>query len=215
METIRGKMSLEMNTFELANRIAGYRKVGMDIGTGDGRFVRSLAQHNPDSFFIGIDACRENLKENSLLRLPNALYIIANAKSLPLELSGLADEVTINFPWGSLLESLLTGDPALLNGLAAISKRRASLQVRLNGGALLEAGWTLEEGAQQVYQVLSANGFRVGRPILMTANDLRACPTTWARRLAFGRDPRAYALSAKRLERTPQAQSFWPVVASV
>jgi 16S rRNA (adenine(1408)-N(1))-methyltransferase len=215
METIRGKTSLEIPASEFADCIANYRKVKMDIGTGDGRYVRCLAQQNPDEFFIGIDACRENLKENSQAKLPNALYVIANAQSLPPELTSLADEISINFPWGSLLVSLLTCDQALLSGLMAICKPSALLHVRLNGGALQEAGWELEEGAQQVYQTLFSAGFRVGRPSRMNASDLRACSTTWARRLAFGRDPRAYYLSAKWMKRIAQFQTSWARVARV
>lgn len=199
METIQGKTSLEINETEFANRIAGYQNIQIDIGTGDGRYVRCLAQKHPNEFFIGIDACRENLRENSQTKLPNALFIIANAQALPPELTGLADEIIINFPWGSLLESLLTGNSAFFNGLAGICKPTTGLQVCLNGGALLEAGWELENGAQQVYQMLSATGFRIGQPSQMSINDLRTCPTTWAKRLAFGRDPRAYMLSAKGL----------------
>jgi 16S rRNA (adenine(1408)-N(1))-methyltransferase len=210
MESIRGKTSLEISAAEFTNRIANYRKIRLDLGTGDGRYVRRLAQQNQDEFFIGLDACRENLRENSQVRLPNALYLIASAQVLPKELTGLAKEITINFPWGSLLESLLTNDPALLDGLLAISHPEAGLQIRLNGGALSEAGWSLEEGTQQVYQVLSAARFRVRQPVLMSVRDLRTCPTTWARRLAVGRDPRAYLVSAQRRERKPQFQTAWP-----
>jgi 16S rRNA (adenine(1408)-N(1))-methyltransferase len=214
VETIRGKTSLEISAAEFARRIASYRKISMDLGTGDGRFVRCLAQQNRDEFFIGLDACRENLRENSQVRLPNALYIIASAHSLPRELTGLADEITINFPWGSLLESLLTNDPALMDGLLAISRPRASLQIRLNSDALLEAGWGLEAGTLQVYRVLSAAGFRVKQPMPMGANDLRACSTTWAKRLAFGRDPRAFSLSAKRAGEVSRSTISWSELAN-
>jgi 16S rRNA (adenine(1408)-N(1))-methyltransferase len=208
METIRGKTSLEIPTSEFTNRISNYRKVKMDIGTGDGRYVRCLAQKNSDTFFIGIDACRENLRENSQAKLLNALYVIANAQALPHELAGLADEITINFPWGSLLGSLLTGDLALFSGLVTVCKPTASLQVLLNSGALQEAGWRLEDGTQEVYRMLCLSGFLVGRPTQLNARDLRTYPTTWARRLAFGRDPRAYCLSARWAERIPQPSMF-------
>jgi 16S rRNA (adenine(1408)-N(1))-methyltransferase len=214
MESIRGKTSLEISTTELAGRIASYQKIRMDIGTGDGRLVCCLAKQNQDEFFIGLDACRENLREYSQIRLPNALYVIASAQSLPQELSGLADGITINFPWGSLLESLLQADPSLLEGLLNISRPEASLHIRLNGGALAEAGWELQEGVSQVQQVLAGIGLQVEPPRLMETADLRAYPSTWARRLAFGRDPRAFYLSAKRMERRPQIQAPWPMLVS-
>jgi 16S rRNA (adenine(1408)-N(1))-methyltransferase len=194
MESIRGKQALEIDAPALAQRLAGYERILMDIGTGDGRFVQQVAKTCPEQFAIGIDACRENLCASSRNALPNALYIIANAQALPCELYGLATHVTINFPWGSLLNGLLTGDPTLLGGLAAIARPGAILVVRLNGGALAEAGWGLEDGGERVHQRLCVSGFGMRPTVALTARDLRTCPTTWAKRLAFGRDPRALYL---------------------
>jgi hypothetical protein len=39
-------------------------------------------------------------------------------------------------------------------------------------------------------------GFDVGELLRLDARELRRCPTTWAKRLAYGRDPRAVFLSA-------------------
>ena len=91
-----------------------------------------------DRFFIGVDACRENLRANSRSKLPNALFVIASAQSLPQELNGLASHITINFPWGSLLESLLSNEDSLMSRLIAITRPFASLDIRLNGEALLQ-----------------------------------------------------------------------------
>jgi trans-aconitate methyltransferase len=198
VEIIQGKQACQMDALELARKLIGYSQILIDLGTGDGRFVRLVAQERSDQFVIGVDACRENLYAQSRIALPNALYVIANAQTLPHELYGLASHVTINFSWGSLLSGLLAGDPMLLEGLDAVVRPGAALDVRLNGGALAEAGWSLEDGAERVCQVLGANGFAVKRPVALNASDLRACPTTWAKRLAFGRDPRARYLRGKR-----------------
>lgn len=194
MEIIRGKHASFMDATALAERLAGYTSIHMDIGTGDGRFVRHVAQTYPNSFAIGIDACRENLHDVSRRAPSNSLFVISNARTLPPELYGLAGQVTINFPWGSLLDGLLADDPALLASLKAIAGPNAWLEVRLNGGALAEAGWLLEEGGERVQNVLAVNGFLVRPPITLTARELRSLPTTWARRLAYGRDPRAVYL---------------------
>jgi 16S rRNA (adenine(1408)-N(1))-methyltransferase len=201
MESIRGKQALEIDAPALAQRLAGYERILMDIGTGDGRFVQQVAKTCPEQFAIGIDACRENLCASSRNALPNTLYIIANAQALPCELYGLATHITINFPWGSLLSGLLSGElkAALLDGLIALARPGAVLDVRLNGGALAEVGWSLEDGSERVRQVLGANGFTMKRPVAMQVLDLRACPTTWAKRLAFGRDPRALYLRGTRV----------------
>jgi len=191
MEILRGKQTSFINSFELAERLNGYTNLHIDIGTGDGRFVEHIARSSPQTFVIGIDACRENLHKTSHHAPDNALFVIANAMALPAELNGLAGTVTINFPWGSLISGLLDADPGLLAGLRNITRPKAELHVRLNGGAVAEAGWQLEEGTYRVQDVLAQNGFAVRSPLWLTSHELRSYPTSWAKRLAFGRDPRA------------------------
>jgi 16S rRNA (adenine(1408)-N(1))-methyltransferase len=198
MEIIRGKHASFIDTSTTAASLAGYDTIHIDLGTGDGRFVQHLAERSQNTFVIGIDACRENLHEVSRRAPANALFVIANAYALPPELYGLARHLTINFPWGSLLEGLVANDQSLLAGLVRIARPSARIEVRLNGGALAEVGQSLEEGADRVRSVLTASGFRMQPPIPMLARDLKSFPTTWAKRLAYGRDPRAISLSGTR-----------------
>lgn len=195
METIWGRRSLDLDLNELHQRLANYQRIMLDLGTGDGKFAFHYARACPRHFVIGVDACRENLHEFSRAKLPNLLYVIASAQNLPHELNGMVSHITINFPWGSLLESLLTGDPTLMCGLESISSSKASLDLRLNGGALAETGWTLEAGTKQIYNNLAQEGWCIKTSTIMNANALRKFPSTWAKRLAFGRDPRALELS--------------------
>ena len=198
METLWGRRSLDLDLNGLKQRLADYTHTLIDLGTGDGRFVRCLAEKYTDHFFIGIDACRENLRVNSGQNLPNALFIIASAQALPSELNGLASRVSINFPWGSLLESLLNNDADLIDGLSAISSPQVSLEIYLNGEALRTAGWTLEAGIKQIEGNLNASGWISKSRACLDANALRSFSSTWAKRLAFGRDPRAVHLSFKK-----------------
>ena len=197
MEIIQGKHALQIDASALAGRMAACRHSLIDIGTGDGRFVRHIAATHADTLAIGVDACRENLRDVSRRAPHNTLFVIANAQALPRELYGLADHITINFPWGSLLAGLLNADAALLDGLASVARPGAVLEVRLNAGALAEAGRSLEDGGHSVRRALCAAGFEVRAPHTLNAQDLRACPTTWAKRLAFGRDPRALYLGGR------------------
>ena len=195
METIRGKASLNLDLTDLYARLANYDRIMLDLGTGDGKFAFYHADNFPNHFVIGVDACRENLHEHSRAKLPNLLYIIASAQSLPQELNGLVSHITINFPWGSLLESLLNGDDRLLYGLESVVSSSAALDVRLNGGALAGQGWSLEDGAKRIFETLSSAGWNLRKPEILDSQALRAFPSTWAKRLAFGRDPRAIQLS--------------------
>jgi 16S rRNA (adenine(1408)-N(1))-methyltransferase len=206
MEGIQGRRALQIDADELARRLAGYSEVELDLGTGDGRYVRSVALAHLQRFVIGVDACRENLRELSRRPLPNALYVIANALALPSELDNIATRLTICFPWGTLLTALLDERSPLLQRLAGLLRERAIVEIRLNAGALAEAGYTLEQGGRLVQRALRAAGLEVDQPKPLGPAELRALPTTWAHRLAFGRDPRTLELRAtRRLERAP-----WP-----
>ena len=198
METIRGKTSPEMTASDLQKQLMGYKYVLIDLGTGDGRYMRCMAEQHKERFFIGVDACRDNLRANSRRILPNALFIIADAQALPTELNGLASHITINFPWGSLLDSLLSSEDSLISRLLSATRPFAGMDIHLNAEALVTAGWALESGADQIECIVNTVGWRTKSRSWMDAHLLRSFPTTWAKRLAFGRDPRAIRLSVQR-----------------
>jgi hypothetical protein len=181
----------------LVTHIADQPDVLIDLGTGDGRFVLHTARAHPARYVVGIDACRDNLYETSRRAPANALFLIANICSMPAELAGLASAITINFPWGTLLAGLLDDGSPLLATLARLARPGAILEIRLNGGALAEAGYSLAAGGDQVRRLVRLAGFRVAAPQPLAADNLRAYPTTWAKRLAFGRDPRALYLTGR------------------
>jgi 16S rRNA (adenine(1408)-N(1))-methyltransferase len=194
MESIQGKRAVRIDAPALLARLAGYQEVLLDIGAGDGRLVRQMAAACPERFAIGVDTCRENLRANSRAAPPNALYLIADARALPSALDQTATHLTINFPWGSLLSGLLAGDAVLLERLAAVARPGALLELRLNRGALAEAGCSLEAGGGRIRQALHVAGFHMRPEIAFGPQELRNFTTTWARRLACGRDPRGLSI---------------------
>ena len=109
----------------------------IDIGTGDGRFVYQSARLNPNKLYIGIDPNVRPLEKISekIHRkpakggAPNVLFIQAAIEDLPDELNGVADEVHLHFPWGSLLRAMATGDVAVLRNLRRICSQGALLEV--------------------------------------------------------------------------------------
>lgn len=109
----------------------------IDIGTGDGLFVYICAQKNPQKFYIGIDANTRPLEKVSekIHRkpakggLPNVLFVQASVEELPSDLNGVADEVHVHFPWGSLLGAVATGDSVVLGNLRRVCARGAWLEV--------------------------------------------------------------------------------------
>jgi 16S rRNA (adenine(1408)-N(1))-methyltransferase len=109
----------------------------IDIGTGDGRFVYQSARRNPNKLYIGIDPNTRPLEKISekIHRkpakggAPNVLFIQAAVEELPEELNGVADEVHVHFPWGSLLRAVATGDIGVLRNLRRICSQGALLEV--------------------------------------------------------------------------------------
>lgn len=198
METICGTQSLSIERAALAERLSAYREIAVDLGTGDGRFVRQLARREPDCLVIGIDLCRENLREVSRRAPNNALYLIADALALPAELAGVATHISINFAWGSLLQSLLRADLGLYDGLRRLAvSSDAWLDIKLNERALAVAGWSLDAGERQLRANLCEAGFPLESFAVLDRAALRDCQTSWAKRIAHGDDVRAWHLRAK------------------
>ena len=89
---------------------------------------------------IGIDANAGSMVEASRRAgrparrggLPNARFVVAAAEALPPELDGCADELTIHFPWGSLLRGLLDAEPAIVSGIARIARPGAVVTILLS-----------------------------------------------------------------------------------
>ncbi len=129
--------------------------------------------------------------------LPNALFLVAGAEMPPPALCGITDELTIAFPWGSLLRGTLGLDDAAAAGIAALIKPGGSLHSLVSiadrDGLGMEALAHEDRGA--VAERWSAHGLelRCFRPA--TATDIEATGSTWAKRLGVGR---AGAAGARR-----------------
>jgi hypothetical protein len=146
---------------------------------------------------IGIDACREALAQRSRKAPANAVFVIARAEALPAELAGRANMVIINFPWGSLLSGLLKQDSQVWRGIRSTAAGTgAMVEIRMNGEALRACGLELDEGAATMRRILQSQVVGPVRIVDLGTTELRQTSTTWAKRLAFGRDPRAVLIQA-------------------
>ncbi|HEY0320127.1 MAG TPA: class I SAM-dependent methyltransferase [Pyrinomonadaceae bacterium] len=111
--------------------------VVIDIGTGDGLFVYQCARRNPKKFYIGVDANARPLEKVSEKvhrkpakgGLPNVLFLQSAVEDLPTELDGIANEVHIHFPWGSLLRAVMVGDKQVLQNIRRVCSNDALLEV--------------------------------------------------------------------------------------
>ena len=152
----------------------------VDIGTGDGRFVYQSARQNPNKFYIGIDpnvSPLEKISEKIHRKpakggVPNVLFIQAAIEDLPPELDGVADEVHVHFPWGSLLCAVATGDLDVLRNVRRICSPGALLEVVMN-----------DPIADQLTERYRSAGFEVLEHGSVPAARWSEFETTWARRL--------------------------------
>jgi 16S rRNA (adenine(1408)-N(1))-methyltransferase len=136
----RGKRSFPLTDDEFESLAGDYEDVIIDLGTGDGRFVLRTARERPQSLVIGVDpvqdamadVARRSSAKPSRGGVPNALFLVAGAEALPAALSERASLVTVNYPWGSLLRTLVLPDPDGMRAVVALLQPGGRLIALLN-----------------------------------------------------------------------------------
>ena len=189
---------------DLAALRASYRRVAVDVGTGDGRFPYQLASDDAERLVLGLDALAEPMGERAAVAArkparggrPNLLFVHAAVEALPPELRGIADEVYVQLPWGALLEGIVLARPAVLGGIARLCRPGARLTVTLNGEMWLESTParyadlpvpTPAYVAEVVAPGFAAVGITLGPARDAPAAEAEQLDSTWARRLGHTR----------------------------
>ena len=191
----------------------------IDVGTGDGRAVLAAAASHPRTLAIGLDANAAAMAEVSRRAAkpswkggtPNAVFVLAAAEAPPAELAGIASQVSVQFPWGSLLRGCLGADPAVAAGVAGLVAPAGSLDLLLALSAKDGLDGLPTEPARVIDAAVRAFaefGLELVEGRLATPGEVRASGSTWARRLgtaraaADGRWPVAAAASPTEREVT-------------
>lgn len=120
-----------------------YEYVALDLGTGDGRSVARRAQRSPRAAVIGVDLCAANMALSSRKASVNARFLVADAILLPTEMIEVADQVTIAFPWGSLLRDILGHGDTLVSRLVRTMRPGAKVEIVINADAAPSCGMEL------------------------------------------------------------------------
>jgi 16S rRNA (adenine(1408)-N(1))-methyltransferase len=183
--------------------------VTVDLGCGDGRAVLAAAADRPDRLVVGVDASAAAMAEASRRAgrkpgrggLENALFVVAAAEALPSELEGVADLVTVQFPWGSLLRGLLGADPRVMGGLAGLLVPGGSLRLlvsstdRDRGAGVAPISAPTLRGLADAWQPY---GLAVTEARPATPADVAAAHSSWGRRLGAGRQRPAWLVRARK-----------------
>jgi hypothetical protein len=148
--------------------------------------------------FVGIDTCLDHLRGSVKYHPANARFIGSDARLLPDEFSRKFASVSINFPFGSLLESIGGSDDRLVAEIDRVSAGRAGIEIVVNESAMERLGLEFGEAWQSIeWFGRRLPGYRVAVSE-MTPTELRAFPSAWSQKQAYGRQPRGIRLRARR-----------------
>ena len=125
---------------ELAARIAAHEEVIVDVGTGDGSYPYRRARERPEILCIGVDPAADSLRKRAahIGRKPsrggvdNLVLIVADLEHLPAVLRGSASELSVFYPWGSLMRAVADPSPAGLAALRGLLRPGGRFTVLLN-----------------------------------------------------------------------------------
>jgi 16S rRNA (adenine(1408)-N(1))-methyltransferase len=179
--------------------IARHERVVIDLGCGDGRGVLAAASAEPRSLVIGIDASGASMGEASRRAaaagrrggLPNALFVVSAAEAIEPVIDGVADAVSVLFPWGSLLRGMLGLDSVVPERVARLLQPGGRLAIVLSVSERDRVDGMPCFGAAEVAGVAarwSCHGLFVRSAHRLHDEEITALPSTWARRLRAGRD---------------------------
>jgi len=212
LKVLKGKKIVE--DINIKDVISGYSKVAVDVGTGDGRFAYKKARENPDTFYIGIDPAAENMMEFAakIMKKPskgglnNVMYVVSGIEDLPTELYGIANKITVNLPWGSLLEGVAKGNSTVLDRLVSLAAHpEASLDMCFSYSILIEAGemnrrelpeLSTDYLKESLIPIYKQKGIKINELNTIDNDELIGYGTQWAKRLGFGRARDIYRISA-------------------
>ncbi len=217
MKVVEGKKQRDLTPAAFAALAADYARVALDIGTGDGAFVLRRARAEPETLCLGLDAVAEAMAGSARRArakpakggAPNALFLVARAEALPPALQRLCDEITVNYPWGSLLRAVSAPQPEVLAGIAACAKPGARLSLLINLAPFVDpeqrARLDLPEldettARQRLIPAYAAAGLRI-HSIETLRGDLPE-RTSWGRRLVVGSGRSTLAIEAIKAEKS-------------
>lgn len=171
--------------------------MSIDLGTGDGRLPYLRAREERERLFVGVDANAAGMRGLSARalheRLDNLLYVRAAVEELPPELDGVADQVSVVLPWGSLLAAVAMPSSGVLRGIRVLCRPDAVLTVVLGVDPVRDQAelrrlglGPLPEGslASRLAEGYAQAGFRLVSVRPLPPDQLVRWPSTWARRLS-------------------------------
>jgi 16S rRNA (adenine(1408)-N(1))-methyltransferase len=160
----------------------------VDAGTGDGRYPLHVARTRADTFAIGLDAAADTLAHAARhairQRLRNLILLREPIETLGLE--SIADEVTIHFPWGSLLRGALAEDESVFAAICRLPRAGGRLTLLLSVVARDGRPPLGPVDIARVTRAYGAEGFAPLERRAIARADVDAAHSSWGKRLDVG-----------------------------
>lgn len=209
LRCLLGKKTIELESFSVDHEV--FDRVVYDLGTGNGKFAYEIALKEPRTLVIGIDPVMENLGEyakkfhKSIAKRdhPNLLFLIDSVESIDSRLAGTADDIYVNFPWGSLLEGIAKGEAPILNQISKLGKQGSLLHVAFSYSSIHETAEVTRRALPQLTdeyfkEVLEPRyklaGISIDQHILLDDEGLHSIGTFWAKTLYRGKRREIHSL---------------------
>ncbi|MGH2399850.1 MAG: methyltransferase domain-containing protein [bacterium] len=212
---IRGKRVEEVPGALLHARSAAYNGAIVDLGTGDGRWLFRFARRHPNLLCVGIDANPDLVEHVSRRALrgperggaPNLIFLRAAVAALPGSLIGLAGRVRIQYPWGTLLRSVIRPEVGPLSRIAAMLRPGGILELLVNVSAITDAAALAHSGLpartlQAIREDMVSSYPSAGLMIRRWETVTLQPDSTWAGRLGQGRPLLTLRVEAHTSRRT-------------
>ena len=152
-------------------------------------------------FVLAIDADARSMAETSRRAagrparggLPNIVFLAEGVERIPSAFDGLADVVTVLFPWGSLLRGALGRDTAIAASIARLVAPGGRLDlvvslVERDRAAIGGEGPLGDTDIAEMTRTYAALDLVITEARCLSPDEIRATGSTWARRLASGAD---------------------------
>jgi hypothetical protein len=138
---------------------------------------------------IAIDASRDAMTEASRRGIANALFVVSAAEALPAELRGLANELVITFPWGTLLRAATGASPDDTGRLAGLVTPGGQVRMLIASSPRDAADGAAALDSRRVVAAWEEHGLRQTLLRPATITDAVAAHSSWGKRLLRNPDP--------------------------
>ncbi len=209
LNVLNGKKIKQESTLKIDPR---FKKIIIDLGCGDGKQTYKLAYDHPENFYIGIDANFKALEEISRKAkkkpakggLNNLMYIHGVAENLPIELESIADEVQVNFPWGSLLEGIVSVNTVIIQNLVLITKNTGVLQIITTYDDKYEEAFRAERNLPELSlgyfeddfkKAILNFGIKIMKVKVLDENEKASILSPWGKKILSKRDREVYSIT--------------------